>query len=101
MTDAIGGDRLVPAYEAKSIAEIVRNLTPNWFTVTMGTGALALTINQFPLPIPALHGVAVALWLVNIGLFSLFSLMYAARWVFFFDGARRIFDHPAMSMFFC
>jgi tellurite resistance protein TehA-like permease len=36
----------------------------------------------------------------NIGLFGLFSLLYAARWFFFFDGARRIFDHPAASMFF-
>jgi C4-dicarboxylate transporter/malic acid transport protein len=100
MTYAIGDHRLVAAYEAKSAAEIVRNFTPNWFTVTMGTGALALTINQFPLAIPALHVAAVALWLVNIALFSLFSLMYAARWLFFFDGARRIFDHPVMSMFF-
>jgi hypothetical protein len=32
-------------------------------------------------------------WLFNIGLFSLFTLMYAARWIFFFHGARRIFGH--------
>ena len=34
-----------------------------------------------------------ALWLLNIGLFALFTALYAARWVFFFDGARRIFGH--------
>ncbi len=31
--------------DAKPLLEIVRNFTPNWFTVTMGTGALALTLN--------------------------------------------------------
>ena len=100
MNYAVRDHRAARAYEAKSLAEIVRNFTPNWFTVTMGTGALALTIKQFPLEIPALHDGAVVLWLANIALFSLFSIAYAARWVFFFDGARRIFDHPVMSMFF-
>ncbi len=45
--------------DAKPLLEIVRNFTPNWFTVTMGTGALALTLNQFPLPLPGLRAVAV------------------------------------------
>jgi C4-dicarboxylate transporter/malic acid transport protein len=79
---------------------IVRQFTPNWFTATMGTGALALTLNQFPLALPGLHPLAVGLWLANILLFSLFSLLYAARWAIFFDEARRIFQHPVMSMFF-
>lgn len=85
---------------AKPFAEIVRNFTPNWFAATMGTGALALVLNQFPLPLAGLHGAAVGLWLFNIGLFTLFSLLYIARWIFFFDEAKRIFDHPVMSMFF-
>ena len=42
--------------DAKPLLEIVRNFTPNWFTVTMGTGALALTLNQFPLPTQWLCG---------------------------------------------
>ncbi len=87
-------------YDGKPFAEITRNFTPNWFTVNMGTGVLALALNQFPLGIPGLHRVATALWLIDIGLFILFSLLYTARWVFFFDGARRIFSHPVMSMFF-
>ncbi|MHB8283057.1 MAG: TDT family transporter [Caulobacteraceae bacterium] len=80
--------------------EVVRQFTPNWFTATMGTGILALALAQFPLPIPGLHTVAAGLWLFNIGLFALFSALYAARWIFFFDGARRIFGHSVVSMFF-
>ena len=86
--------------EKKTLVEIVRNFTPNWFTVTMGTGALALTLNQFPVAVPGMHALAVGLWIANIGLFVLFSLLYAARWVWFFEEARLIFDHPVMSMFF-
>ena len=85
---------------AKPFREIVRNFTPNWFTATMGTGALALTLNQFPLAVPGLHELAASLWLLNIALFLTFSLLYAARWAFFFDEAQRIFRHPVMSMFF-
>jgi C4-dicarboxylate transporter/malic acid transport protein len=86
--------------DAKSLLEIVRNFTPNWFTVTMGTGALALTLNQFPLALPGLRAVAVGLWLANTALFALFSLLYAARWVLFPREAALIFRHPVMSMFF-
>jgi C4-dicarboxylate transporter/malic acid transport protein len=85
---------------AKPLAEIIRNFTPNWFTVTMGTGALALVLNQFPLPLPVLHTLAEGLWLTNIVLFVLFSLLYAARWAMFFGEAKRVFQHPVMSMFF-
>lgn len=92
--------RPVAGAEGKPFSGIVRNFTPNWFTVTMGTGALSLTLNQFPLAIPALHSLAAGLWLANIGLFVLFSLLYAARWTLFPDEARRIFRHPVMSMFF-
>src|SRR5215813_3156192 len=87
-------------YERKPLAEIIRNFTPNWFTVTMGTGGLALALNQFPLPVAGLHGLATALWLVNIGLFALFAGLYAARWVIFPREACRIFAHPVMAMFF-
>lgn len=79
---------------------MVRQFTPNWFTAVMGTGILALMLAQFPLAIPRLHAVAEGLWLFNIGLFTLFAGLYGARWLFFFDEARRIFRHSVVSMFF-
>lgn len=85
---------------AGNLREMVRQFTPNWFGATMGTGVLALALNQFPLDVPGLHEIARALWVLNIALFILFSCMYAARWIFFFDEAKRIFQHPVVSMFF-
>lgn len=80
--------------------EVVRQFTPNWFAATMGTGILAIALSQFGKDVPALMAVAEVLWLFNIGLFALFTGLYAARWIFFFDGARRIFGHSVVSMFF-
>ena len=91
---------LRPLSTLASPREVVRQFTPNWFTAVMGTGILALTLAQFPLPIPGLHAVAEGLWLFNIGLFTLFTGLYGARWLFFFEEARRIFGHSVVSMFF-
>jgi C4-dicarboxylate transporter/malic acid transport protein len=76
--------------------DVIRHFTPNWFAATMGTGILSLLLGQFA----ALRAVGEALWLFNIGLFVLFSLLYGARWVLFFDEARRVFGHSTVSMFF-
>ncbi|PYY69718.1 C4-dicarboxylate ABC transporter [Pseudomonas jessenii] len=80
--------------------EVIRQFTPNWFAATMGTGVLALALAQLPVAMPALHAFAEALWLFNIALFLLFTALYAARWLLFFDEARRIFGHSTVSMFF-
>jgi C4-dicarboxylate transporter/malic acid transport protein len=89
-----------PAKGRRGISEIVRQFTPNWFTVTMGTGVVALALNQFVGAIPGLHWIALAFWAFNIALFALFGALYGARWIFYFDDARRIFAHPVASMFF-
>ena len=88
---------LQPLTRLDSPREVVRQFTPNWFAATMGTGILAIVLARLPGPWPA---VGEALWLLNIGLFALFTALYAARWVFFFDGARRIFGHSVVSTFF-
>jgi C4-dicarboxylate transporter/malic acid transport protein len=80
--------------------EVIRQFTPNWFAAIMGTGVLALALAQLPVAAPALHAFAEALWLFNIALFLLFTALYTARWVLFFDEARRIFGHSTVSMFF-
>ncbi|WP_304486018.1 hypothetical protein [Rahnella variigena] len=36
----------------------------------------------------------------NILLFCMFTVMYVARWVIYFDEAKRIFGHSTVSMFF-
>jgi len=80
--------------------EVIRQFTPNWFAATMGTGVLALALAQLPVEVPGQRAFAEGLWLFNILLFAVFSLLYGARWVLFFHEARRIFGHSTVSMFF-
>ena len=88
------------AAQSVPVREIVRRFTPNWFTVTMGTGILALALNQAPFATASVRVLAEGLWLTNIALFSIFTILYAARWLLFANEARRIFSHSVMPMFF-
>lgn len=89
-----------PLSALSSPKEAIRQFTPNWFAATMGTGILSLSLAQFPLPVPGLRMVAEGLWMLNIVLFLLFSATYVARWIMFFDEAKRVFGHSTVSMFF-
>ena len=91
---------LRPFSQLQHPREVIRQFTPNWFAATMGTGVLALALAQLPVQLPGVRMFAEGLWLFNIGLFVLFSALYGARWVIFFDEARRIFGHSTVSMFF-
>lgn len=79
--------------------EVIRQFTPNWFTATMGTGILALMLAQFPFHVPGLQAISRGLWIANIALFALLSVMFVARWVFFPDAFRRMLTHSVQSMF--
>ena len=91
--------RLAPFSQLEHPREIVRQFTPNWFAATMGTGILALALPLVPDAGPLLRQAGEGLWLFNIGLFTLFTGLYAARWMLFGQEARRIFGHSVVSMF--
>jgi C4-dicarboxylate transporter/malic acid transport protein len=93
-------DSTRPLSQLSHPREVIRQFTPNWFAATMGTGILSLVLAQLPVQIPGLRLIAEGLWLFNIALFLVFTLLYTARWVLFFDEARRVFGHSTVSMFF-
>lgn len=100
MTCCAAKNRLRPLSHLPGPLEAVRQFTPNWFAVVMGTGVLALALAQWPGNVPGLRLLGEGLWLFNILLFVVFAGLYTARWLLFFDEARRIFGHSTVSMFF-
>ena len=78
---------------------IIRQFTPNWFTVSMGTGVVALIISEFPMIKALTWQLGTGLWYFNILLFVLFSVLYGLRWAFYPHEAKQIFQHPSMSLF--
>ncbi len=80
-------------------SEAVRQFTPNWFTATMGTGILALTVAQLPFATASFHTIGTILWLMNIALFVLFCGLTIARATFYWESFKPLFRHPAQSLF--
>lgn len=78
---------------------IIRQFTPNWFTVSMGTGVVALIVSEFPMLKALTWQLGTGLWYFNILLFVLFSVLYGLRWAFYSHEAKQIFQHPSMSLF--
>ncbi|GGR15795.1 TDT family transporter [Deinococcus ruber] len=78
-------------------AEVIRGFTPNWFTACMGTGIVSLMLPKLPLPGTAAIGEG--LWVLNMVLFALFSLMSVARVVLYPADSRATLHHPVQSMF--
>lgn len=78
--------------------DLVRLFTPNWFAVSMGTGIVAVALGQFP-QVPLLFNIGMGIWIFTCVLFTLSVLLYGARWLVFFEGAKRVLSHSSMSMF--
>ena len=78
---------------------LIRQFTPNWFTVSMGTGVVALIVSEFPMLKAFTWQFGTGLWYFNILLFVLFSVLYGLRWAFYPHEAKQIFQHPSMSLF--
>ncbi|MDM1248728.1 TDT family transporter [Acinetobacter sp. R933-2] len=88
-----------PFYQLQHSRDVIRQFTPNWFTMTMGTGVVALILPEFPFAQEILWQVATALWQFNTLLFIVFSLVYALRWLIYPHEAKQIFSHPSMALF--
>jgi C4-dicarboxylate transporter/malic acid transport protein len=79
--------------------EMIRQFTPNWFAAIMGTGILSLALPQVPGAGSTLRLIGEGLWLFNSFMLVLFSVIYTARWIMFWDEAKRIFSHNVVSLF--
>jgi len=77
--------------------EAIRGFTPNWFTACMGTGIVSLMLPKLPLPGTAVVGEG--LWIFNMVLFTVFTLMSLARVVLYPADSRATLHHPVQSMF--
>lgn len=81
------------------LRDLVRNFTPNWFTMNMGTGIFFLMIHAFPYRFGGQDQLAHVLWIIDIGFFALFSVLFIARMVWQSDTVEPLLRHPVQSMF--
>ncbi|WP_353166143.1 TDT family transporter [Acinetobacter sp.] len=88
-----------PFYQLEQTRDVIRQFTPNWFTMTMGTGVVALILPEFPFAQGFLWQMASLLWQFNMLLFITFMTLYVLRWLIYPQEAKQIFSHPAMALF--
>jgi C4-dicarboxylate transporter/malic acid transport protein len=79
--------------------ENIRQFTPNWFAITMGTGVVFLVLNALPFASPLKSAAAQWLWRADIVLYSLFSTMFLGRIILFSETIKPLLRHPLQSMF--
>jgi C4-dicarboxylate transporter/malic acid transport protein len=89
----------MPLNALNAYTDVIRQFTPNWFTVCMGTGVVALILPEFSATSDSFVQLGQALWLLNIMLFSLFTGLYLLRWLLYPHEAKQIFNHASMALF--
>ena len=90
---------LRPLKQMNKPSDLIKQFTPNWFTMNMGTGILSLMLAAFPYHVAGLLIAAKTLWIINIFLFIIFSILFISRFAFYFNSAIKLFSHPVQSMF--
>ncbi|OCC14341.1 C4-dicarboxylate transporter/malic acid transport protein [Dissulfuribacter thermophilus] len=84
----------------KELKKIIRNFTPNWFTVNMGTGISFLTLFNIRADLfPGELLLGQVIWFVDIFFFVLFSFLFIYRMILFPDTIKPMLQHPVQSMF--
>ncbi|AOV18001.1 C4-dicarboxylate ABC transporter [Acidihalobacter aeolianus] len=84
----------------RSLKDIIRHFTPNWFTMNMGTGILFLSLHEsYPSALPGQDVLTRGLWLFDMVLYLIFTALLLSRFVLFPDTLGRLLRHPVQSMF--
>ncbi|TRM69752.1 voltage-dependent anion channel-domain-containing protein [Schizophyllum amplum] len=85
----------------KTWADVVRNFTPAWFAVNMGTGAISILFHAFPYGngSSAMNILTLIFFGLNVFLFLIFTAISTARYMLFPGIWSLMIHHPVQSLF--
>ncbi|GFP53438.1 sulfite efflux pump SSU1 [Trichoderma asperellum] len=78
---------------------IVRNFTPSWFAVNMGTGIVSILLHNLPWNGYWLHIISYIFFALNILLFTIFFIISLLRYTIYPEIWSAMISHPAQSLF--
>ncbi|KAI9747521.1 MAG: Aspartokinase, partial [Chaenotheca gracillima] len=78
---------------------VIRNFTPSWFSVTMGTGIVSILLHNLPYNGVWLYWISVVVFALNVLLFMTFLLISALRYLVYPEIWVAMIRHPAQSLF--
>ncbi|KAF7899158.1 uncharacterized protein EAF01_008371 [Botrytis porri] len=79
--------------------KIVRNFTPSWFSVTMGTGIVSILLHNLPYNGAWLKYISIVIFVLNIVLFCTFLGISLVRYILYPQIWSAMIRHPAQSLF--
>ncbi|KAE8453613.1 hypothetical protein EG329_009124 [Mollisiaceae sp. DMI_Dod_QoI] len=79
--------------------KIVRNFTPSWFSVTMGTGIVSILLHNLPYNGRWLYWISVVIFALNVGLFVVFTVISLLRYILYPEIFVVMLRHPGQSVF--
>ncbi|UKZ60107.1 uncharacterized protein TrAtP1_001393 [Trichoderma atroviride] len=79
--------------------KIVRNFTPSWFAVNMGTGIVSILLHNLPWNGYWLHVISYIFFALNILLFAIFFTISLLRYTLYPEIWFAMIAHPAQSLF--
>lgn len=85
--------------EDRGWRKIVRNFTPSWFSVSMGTGVVSILLHNLPYNAHWVWYISVIVFCLNIFLFTAFSLITITRYVLYPEIWNVMIKHPSQSLF--
>ncbi|KAK5079340.1 hypothetical protein LTR64_002237 [Lithohypha guttulata] len=89
-------------YEGNRVAwrERLSHFTWSWFECTMSTGAIATLLSQQPYAFPGLNTIGKVVFILDLVLFVLFSILISLRFYLNRGAFRKSLYHPHESFFF-
>ncbi|KAL2038915.1 hypothetical protein N7G274_008255 [Stereocaulon virgatum] len=79
--------------------KVIRNFTPSWFSVIMGTGIVSILLHNLPYNGIWLYWISIIIFALNVFLFSVFLLISILRYTIYPEIWFAMIRHPAQSLF--
>ncbi|KAH8817075.1 C4-dicarboxylate transporter/malic acid transport protein-like protein [Xylogone sp. PMI_703] len=85
--------------EQRGWRKLIRNFTPSWFAIIMGTGIVSILLHNLPYNGRWLYWISVVIFCLNIFLFVTFLIISILRYTIYPEIWRVMICHPAQSLF--
>ncbi|EGX92895.1 C4-dicarboxylate transporter/malic acid transport protein, putative [Cordyceps militaris CM01] len=88
-----------PCKNTQGWRKIVRNFTPSWFAVNMGTGIVSILVHNLPYNAPWLQYISYVIFALNVALFVTFLAISIVRYALYPRIWSAMIEHPGQSLF--
>ncbi|OQE15300.1 hypothetical protein PENSTE_c029G05808 [Penicillium steckii] len=78
---------------------VVRNFSPSWFAVTMGTGIVSVLMNSIPFHTPVLYYLSIVFFVLNAAIFTLALMTSVLRYTLYPEIWKVMIQDPTNSLF--